>query len=95
MTEQEKQKICMECRACCNVIGFVCSNDLMEFMFQWGYEIKPLDDKEFVAILHHPCQHITEKGCSIYRDRPSFCRAYFAHDDPALSHLCKIPKEAQ
>jgi Fe-S-cluster containining protein len=95
MTDQEKQTICKKCQACCKVIGFVCSNAIMEFMFHWGYEIKPLDDNEFVAMLNHPCQHITESGCDIYEQRPSFCREYFAYDDPALSHLCKLPKEAQ
>jgi len=93
MTKEEKEKICLDCRLCCQYIGFVGSGAIAAFMETWGYEMKPIGNDEFAAILHHPCQHITEKGCAIYDRRPSFCRSYWACQDPALSHLCKIPLE--
>lgn len=93
MTKEEKSKICLECMACCQNIGFISSGPIADFMETWGYEMKELANGEFAAILHHPCQYITDKGCSIYDLRPLFCRGYWACQDPALSHLCKIPLE--
>ena len=111
MTEEEKSHICLECQMCCKVIGFVASSktdysngvseesnpsqDLVEYMRNWGYEIKQINETEYAAILYKPCQHLTDKGCNMYDTRPLFCRNYWACDDPALSHLCKLPKEKE
>jgi len=96
MTDEEKSKICLECMECCKRIAFIGEGDIAAFMYAWGYELVPLDGGKFAAILNHPCQHLTDKGCNIYDKRPSYCRNYWACQDPALSHLCKIPlKEVQ
>jgi len=93
MTDEEKQKICMECQACCKYIGYLCGPTPQEanFLAAWGYELTPVAGTgKLTATIYHPCQHITDKGCDIYDTRPIFCREYYACDDPALAHLCKL-----
>jgi Fe-S-cluster containining protein len=99
MTDEERSKVCVECGNCCKFIAITSNGENASFMAAWGYELKPIVGRgEFTATLYHPCQHLTPDGCDIYETRPKLCREYFACNDPAMAHLCKLKpfnKEAQ
>ena len=97
MTKEEKEKICMECGECCKQIGILVDSTQNNFLAAWGWKLRPITGTPAMsATILHPCQHYVNNRCDIYETRPIFCREYWACDDPALKHLCKLPsKEAQ
>ena len=47
-----------------------------KFFKTWGCGVGKNDAGGMVLQLHHPCQYLSPKGCTIYKKRPQFCREY-------------------
>ena len=81
--ETLKQKLCLQCRKCCEKIGVytdpriyeMSKDDVIHFYEARGAEVTRSDDELFI-VFNIPCQHLSLKGCGIYKDRPKICRKY-------------------
>ena len=78
-----KQKLCLQCRKCCEKIGVytdpriyeMSEDDVIHFYEARGAAVTRSDDELFI-VFNIPCPHLSLKGCAIYKDRPNICRKY-------------------
>ena len=90
MDEELKQKICIKCQWCCKhvYLPIEARGANISFSAARGIEIR-FDGMKPYAILEQTCQHLTEKGCGIYQDRPFACQNYDGRRDKFHSEMCQ------
>ena len=87
-----KQKLCVQCRKCCEKVGVytdpriyeMSKADIIHFYESRGATVSESDQELFI-VFDIPCPHLSAKGCAIYKNRPKICRKYsglheFGHD---------------
>lgn len=93
MTENEK--ICIKCQWCCKhiYIPMLCRDpETLHLMLVRGFELRTHDMVTY-AIVEQRCDHLTDKGCSVYNMRPKACREYDGRMDWFHSEMCQLPTE--
>lgn len=94
-TQSEK---CRECRECCEYVEFpvtMLSLETIEYFLFRGEQMY-IDQSNGVLMVrrHAPCQYLTNKGCSVYENRPETCRLFMCeHKDKSVKQakndLCR------
>lgn len=74
---------CTMCGACCKSIGMIMQNKDKESLFQ-----KEIEDFPYGTDKDGVCEKLTEKGCSVYSDRPDLCNTKTIYDRH-YSHMSK------
>ena len=79
-SNREQQEKCLACRECCEYVEIpttMLSMEVVEYWYVRGeqFYINPASGV-FNIRLFKPCQHLTEKGCAIYDNRPDICRRF-------------------
>jgi Fe-S-cluster containining protein len=78
LTDDQKSELCRKCRYCCEYVFLPLAEGIDYIRFYRdvrGMDVKFNKFRPWL-ILHDPCQHLTDKGCKIYKDRPDACK-YF------------------
>lgn len=71
---------CTKCGACCMSMGLILENKGKGVMFQ-----KEVEEFPYKADENGVCEKLTDKGCSVYKDRPDLCNTetirerYYSH----------------
>jgi len=92
MSIAEEQKTCIACQFCCRHIELVLektATPFVELLIARGIPLIELNGR-WVTLFPNSCQHITEKGCSIYETRPELCRTKKVN---TKDYICKIGLE--
>jgi Fe-S-cluster containining protein len=95
MTEEERQKTCIACQACCKKLHIPINPILLtdpEMVNLWttrGLYVRFLGVTPVISI-DNICPHLHEDGCDIYANRPKSCRDYDGRKDPFLKDYCKL-----
>ena len=90
-TPENRQRLCLECLECCHVIAvptFLRGDRFKEFYTKRGFRVMMHQGLSLV-VLRSTCPHLTDKGCSIYEQRPQVCREYDGRKDPIMRYICK------
>jgi Fe-S-cluster containining protein len=66
--------------------------EALEFYKTRGCKLVYADGLMLVA-MEYVCPHLTPEGCSIYEDRPDWCRQYDGRKDPVVAEKCLWGKE--
>ncbi|GAB4390690.1 MAG: hypothetical protein Kow0025_24450 [Thermodesulfovibrionales bacterium] len=82
----EENRICLECRRCCEdlLIETAYRNsdaDAAAFYRARGFKVSKGEAGRLVFEMTLPCPRLGEDGCSIYSRRPRVCRRYTGEDD--------------
>jgi hypothetical protein len=92
MSFPKSQQLCILCQACCKYITVRADGEFKELA-----EVRGISIKDGEALLHMPCQYLTEEGCSIYGTgkRAALCRAMKADlkNDICYKGIQEIMKE--
>ncbi len=94
MTDEEKQELCIACQKCCKLINIVLppqvNKELLDYYKLRGFNVKEIGFGQFkgyfVIEINAPCVYLSEKGCSVYKDRHKMCREYDCRNDPAMMY---------
>jgi hypothetical protein len=81
LTDEEKSALCLQCLKCCQQLPMSMKyepdspifREVSEFFLAHGCKATVIA-KTFVLSVPHVCQHLTDKGCAIYGERPQVCR---------------------
>jgi Fe-S-cluster containining protein len=95
MTLEQKSELCRKCRWCCEWVFIPLAEGVDYIAFYRdvrGLEIKFRNFKPWL-IIHAPCQHLREWGCSIYKNRPSACKDFDGRNMIFHSDMCKWEKK--
>jgi Fe-S-cluster containining protein len=95
LTDEEKSALCLQCHKCCMQLPMSLKyepdsqmfKEISEFFIAHGCTATVIAGT-FVLSVPHVCQHLTEKGCAIYENRPQVCRNYDGRRDPRLHMDC-------
>lgn len=82
----KKEELCLKCLKCCKELWIhtAFANDCIgaiEFFKARGMDVQKSDRGILVIKLKSPCQHLTDKGCAIYENRPYVCKLYDGRPD--------------
>ena len=87
-----KQRLCLQCRKCCEYfVHHVHSlHDALgiEGVVQAVFADITVRESRICVVVFNPCEHLTDYGCSIYKDRPEFCRECDGRIVPWISSIC-------
>lgn len=94
----EKSRLCIECRYCCEYVNLPLLQGPGYASFYGSIRGMNLKWRNFMpwVVVKSPCQHLTKDGCAIYTKRPSTCRDYDGRLDLFYPEKClwnKIKKE--
>lgn len=87
LTEREKSELCLGCMECCRSLNFRVPNQREYINFYQkarGLECTE-DGNHLIVSIPHSCPQLTRHGCSIYPDRPMFCRLYDGRKDKTVN----------
>lgn len=97
--EKRKSELCLSCMECCKWLRFDCmakdkrqATLMAEFYKTRGCDVKLNKISQmYTVIVNVPvkCPYLTEKGCSIYENRPNACRNYDGRKDVMIADKCK------
>lgn len=90
---EKKQHLCLTCLECCKNLAIPfdyhkLSEDEIKFYKMRGIEFITTNKSPYM-IFNLPCSMLTDKGCSIYKDRPKICREYDGREVPFMKYKCK------
>ena len=90
--EDLKSELCLKCLYCCEWVYIPMRMD--DGVANFYGRVRGIDirwDRMFRpwAIVWCPCQHLSEAGCGVYKDRPADCRMYDGRNDPFYPEKCK------
>ena len=64
------QQLCILCGYCCKIIRVDPSPEFDELVKVRGTNTEPNGS----VLVEMPCQHLTDRGCGIYEQRPQMCK---------------------
>ena len=91
LSEAEKSKLCILCRWCCKTLYIPLAVGPcfpLDLYATRGIKIMWKSFQPYAIIENIPCQHLTEKGCGIYENRPFDCRMYDGRNDLFYKDKC-------
>jgi Fe-S-cluster containining protein len=91
---KEKSDLCLNCLACCKKFGVPMSyetyaSDKKFYQFRSEKVIPLIPGIAVLLVLNDTCKFLTDKGCSVYSDRPDACRIYDGRKDLIMREKCK------
>lgn len=86
MPLSEENRICLECRKCCEDLlietAYLNSDsEAAAFYRARGFKVRKGPAGKLVFEMTLPCPKLTDSGCGIYRRRPRVCREYTGEED--------------
>lgn len=95
LTDDEKMILCLRCQKCCKSVAISLRHDPESDMYRRVTEhymahgcTSMIFGNSLIISIPHICQHLTENGCSIYKNRPLVCREYDGRKDPRMFRSC-------
>jgi Fe-S-cluster containining protein len=91
-----KSELCLKCMKCCTFLTFEVPalGTTLEFYKARGVKIQlGITKRTMIVNIPHVCSKLTEKGCSIYKDRPEACKVFDGSTSITTKHLCLWNKE--
>lgn len=87
-----RQKQCLLCRKCCEMIAFPVANDILKEFYTARGETLVRSERTGMhsVLMQRPCQHITNQGCKIYHSRPKACREYDCRYDSRMRGISEL-----
>jgi Fe-S-cluster containining protein len=64
--------------------------DVLEYYEQRAKLVVKEKDGSWTAYLAQPCQHVSNKGCKIYEDRPDVCKKFPAQWNQYQEPYCEL-----
>jgi Fe-S-cluster containining protein len=95
LSEEKKSELCLKCLYCCKslYIPLPVNIDYIRFYRDVrGIQLKFFNFEPWL-IVEHPCQHLTPKGCSIYKTRPNACSVFDGRKDMFYPEKCLWTQE--
>jgi len=97
---KKTESACEGCSNCCKYYFQIYSDKLKDDLlepylearsaFKFGTE----DGRYVIYALDQPCPKLDENGyCSVYEDRPDYCRIWPTQNQPAWRPNCKLMQE--
>lgn len=91
---------CIECSECCKYLAvpsaFSCADEnVRDFYEKRGCNLYKNKQGIWMVVLEYPCKYLNPdgKGCSIYENRPYFCKIYDGRNDAIMKDICKLEDE--
>jgi Fe-S-cluster containining protein len=73
-----KNELCLKCMKCCKILSFTIPStpSTIEFYSARGVKIMYHLNNTITVSVPHVCSKLTDKGCSIYKNRPLSCKVF-------------------
>lgn len=85
LTSEQESELCVKCQFCCRFMINVKKMDSrkLEFLSTWGVMFIT-NGAKIGVIIPHACQHITDEGCKIYKNRTYICEHFKGGDQISI-----------
>jgi len=82
LTPEKESELCLKCQFCCRFMlnSKKMDGHKLEFNTAWGIMLIT-NGVKIALLLPHACQHISDKGCKIYKNRPFVCKHFKGGDE--------------